>query len=192
MNALKLTLPAIAVLLCSCAAPQLELKRAEVVKPGQHPELPLFEWNGDDADGPLSIRISLREQKARIFRGKVQVGWSYVATGTKSHPSPRGSFRILEKIADKHSNKYGVIVDASGQVINGDATAGVSRIPAGGRFMGAPMPHWMRITTWGVGMHAGPIPNPGFPASHGCIRLPVEMARTLFDAVSVGTPVTIE
>ncbi len=192
MNALKLTLPAIAVLLCSCAAPQLELKRAEVVKPGQHPELPLFEWHGDDADGPLSIRISLREQKARIFRGKVQVGWSYVATGTKSHPSPRGSFRILEKIADKHSNKYGVIVDASGQVINGDATAGVSRIPAGGRFMGAPMPHWMRITTWGVGMHAGPIPDPGFPASHGCIRLPVEMARTLFDAVSVGTPVTIE
>ena len=54
------------------------------------------------------------------------------------------------------------------------------------------MPYWMRITSWGVGMHAGPIPDPGSPASHGCIRLPHEMARTLFSVVQIGTPVTIQ
>jgi lipoprotein-anchoring transpeptidase ErfK/SrfK len=53
------------------------------------------------------------------------------------------------------------------------------------------MPYWMRLTGSGVGMHAGPIPNPGQPASHGCIRMPLAMAETLFQHVNVGTPVTI-
>lgn len=191
MNATRL-LPLIAGLLASCAAPQLELKRAEEAKPGQHPDRTLFDWHGDDATGAVSIVISVREQKAHIFRGGKEVGWTYVATGTPGHLSPIGHFSVLEKIADKHSNKYGVIVDASGDIVNGNATAGVSHVPSGGRFMGAPMPHWMRITSWGVGMHAGPIPDPGFPASHGCIRLPLEMAEKLYSIVKAGTPVTIE
>lgn len=192
MKALRTLLWSILALLASCAAPQLELRRAEVVTPGGHPDLPLFEWNGDDAPGPVSITISLHEQKARVYRGGQQIAWTYVATGRPGFDSPRGHFRVLEKIVDKHSNKYGVVVDASGDIINGNATAGVSRVPAGGRFLGAPMPFWMRITSWGVGMHAGPIPDPGFPASHGCIRFPDEMVRRLFGIVSVGTPVTIE
>lgn len=53
------------------------------------------------------------------------------------------------------------------------------------------MPYWMRLTSYGVGMHAGDIPDPGLPASHGCIRLPKEMAQKLFEVVSVGTNVTI-
>ena len=185
-------LPCIAALLASCASPQFEVRRGEAVKPGQHPDRPLFEWHGDGVSGPVSISISLAEQKARIYRGGEQVGWTYVATGKSSHPSPRGSFHIQEKIVDKHSNKYGVIVDAGGDVIDSDATAGRDSIPPGGRFRGASMPYWMRITSWGVGMHAGPIPNPGSPASHGCIRLPHEMARTLFGVVQIGTPVTIQ
>lgn len=192
MNATRIALALASVMLASCAAPQLEIKRAEAVKPGQHPDRLLFEWRGDGVAGPVSVTISLSEQKAHIFRGGKEVGWTYVATGTASHPSPRGRFSVLEKIADKHSNKYGVIVDASGDIVNSNATAGSSRIPPGGRFMGAPMPHWMRITSWGVGMHAGPIPDPGFPASHGCIRLPLEMAETLYGIVQVGTPVTIQ
>lgn len=181
-----------AVLLASCAQPQLEIKRGEPVKPGQHPERPLFEWNDDGSSAPVSIKISLSEQKARVYRGDKEIAWTYVATGKASHPSPRGSFRVLEKIVDKHSNKYGMVVDASGDIVNSNATAGVSRIPPGGRFLGAPMPHWMRITTWGVGLHAGPIPDPGFPASHGCIRLPLDMAEKLFAIVKIGTPVTIQ
>ena len=181
-----------AMFLASCAQPQLEIKRGEPVKPGQHPERPLFQWDDDGSSAPVSIKISLSEQKARVYRGDKEIAWTYVATGKSSHPSPRGSFRVLEKIVDKHSNKYGMVVDASGDIVNSNATAGVSRIPPGGRFLGAPMPHWMRITTWGVGLHAGPIPDPGFPASHGCIRLPLDMAEKLFAIVKVGTPVTIQ
>ncbi len=179
------------LLLGACRSPQLELRRAEVVKPGQHPASPLFQWNGDGIDGPPTIRISLGQQKAFIFRGGRQVGWTYVATGTAKHPTPRGSFRIMEKKVDKHSNRYGMIVDARGNIVDGDAAVGRERIPSGCRFMGAPMPYWMRITGWGVGMHAGPIPDPGYPASHGCIRLPLEMAQKLFSITAVGTPVTI-
>jgi lipoprotein-anchoring transpeptidase ErfK/SrfK len=53
------------------------------------------------------------------------------------------------------------------------------------------MPYWMRLTSYGIGMHAGVIPKPGETASHGCIRLPKELAPVLYDAVKVGTPVTI-
>jgi hypothetical protein len=185
-------LGASALLLVSCATPKEEIRTAEAVKPGQHPERPLFEWNGGDSTGPVSISISLKEQKARIFRAGQPVGWTYVATGRNSFPTPRGSFSVQEKQAEKHSNKYGVIVNSDGNVVNGNATAGKHAVPAGGRFLGAPMPHWMRLTSYGVGMHAGPIPNPGSPASHGCIRLPPEMAETLFSVVEVGTPVTIQ
>jgi lipoprotein-anchoring transpeptidase ErfK/SrfK len=57
--------------------------------------------------------------------------------------------------------------------------------------MPAPMPFWMRLTHYGIGMHAGVIPKPGEAASHGCIRLPKELAPVLFDAVEVGTTVKI-
>lgn len=188
----RFALGASALLLVSCATPKEEIRTAEVVKPGQHPERPLFEWNGADSTGPVSISISLKEQKARIFRAGEPVGWTYVATGRGSFPTPRGRFHVQEKLAQKNSNKYGVIVNSDGNVVNGNATAGKHAVPAGGRFLGAPMPHWMRLTSYGVGMHAGPIPNPGSPASHGCIRLPPEMAETLFSVVEVGTPVTIQ
>jgi lipoprotein-anchoring transpeptidase ErfK/SrfK len=178
--------------LASCVTPKEEIRTAELVKPGQHPERPLFEWNGAETAGPISITISLAEQKAKIYRSSKEVGWTYVATGRSGYPSPRGSFSILEKQAVKSSNKYGSVVNSSGNIVKSNATAGVHAVPAGGRFVGAPMPYWMRLTSYGVGMHAGPIPNPGSPASHGCIRLPPEMAETLFPVVEVGTPVTIK
>jgi len=61
--------------------------------------------------------------------------------------------------------------------------------PAGASFRGAPMPYFMRITPTGVGMHAGFLP--GFPASHGCIRMPERMAEIFFANVSHGTPVRV-
>ena len=78
MNANR-ALPLLAVLLVSCAAPQLELKRAESVKAGQHLDSPLFDWRGDGVSGEVSIKISLSEQKAHIFRDGKEVGWTYVA-----------------------------------------------------------------------------------------------------------------
>ena len=104
--------------------------------------------------------------------------------------TPQGSFRITEKIVDKHSNRYGWIEDEFGNVVNGDAQPSTP-VPAGCTYVAAPMPYWMRLTDWGIGMHAGLIPNPGSPASHGCIRLPKPFAPVLFQAVNVGTRVKI-
>jgi lipoprotein-anchoring transpeptidase ErfK/SrfK len=163
-------------------------KKEEVIK---EPEPILFEWNGEEATGPATVKISLAEQKARIYKKGQEVGWTYVATGVEGHRTPTGSFRILEKKEDKYSNLWGVVVDANGDTVVSDARNGTSRVPGGGRFVGASMPNWMRLTSSGIGMHGGPIPNPGSPASHGCIRLPYEMAQHMFAALPSGTPVTI-
>ncbi len=151
----------------------------------------LYKWWGDEMRGTPAVKISLNEQKAHIYRGGEEAGWTMLATGKPGHPTPTGSFTVMEKIQDKVSNTYGYIQDSEGKVVNGDAMAGVTPVPAGCRYVGASMPYWMRLTSYGVGMHAGDIPDPGLPASHGCIRLPKEMAQKLFEVVSVGTNVTI-
>jgi lipoprotein-anchoring transpeptidase ErfK/SrfK len=163
-------------------------EKEEVVKKA---EPVLFEWNGDNVPGTATVRISLAEQKARIYKANQEVGWTYVATGVSGHRTPTGSFHILEKKADKRSNLWGVVVDADGDTIISNARNGRTRVPSGGNFVGASMPNWMRLTSSGIGMHGGLIPNPGSPASHGCVRLPYAMARHLFAALPAGTPVTI-
>jgi lipoprotein-anchoring transpeptidase ErfK/SrfK len=152
---------------------------------------PLYEWRGDHVSGPAMVNIVLSEQKAYIYRGGQPAGWTYLASGTPGHDTPTGSFTVLEKKPQKSSGTYGSIVNASGQVINSDAEAGCDPIPPGGRFVGAPMPYWMRLTGGGTGMHAGHIPQPGRPASHGCIRLPAAMAAKLYDVVDTGSKVVI-
>lgn len=152
----------------------------------------LFDWNGADVRGPISVHINRSEQMARFYKGGQEVGWSYVATGVPGHRTPAGSFRIQEKKEQKDSNIWGRVENANGETVVSDARNGRDRVPTGGRFVGARMPYWMRLTGDGIGMHKGPIPNPGSPASHGCIRLPGGMAEILFSEVSVGTPVTIE
>ena len=67
-----------------------------------------------------------------------------------------------------------------GNVVDGDAKVG-DRVPKGMKYVPAPMPFWMRLTSYGIGMHGGLIPEPGKPASHGCIRLPHEFAEQLFE-----------
>lgn len=148
-------------------------------------------WNDVPEAGSLRVKIDLSDQAAYFYRGDTIVGRSRVATGISTHRTPTGSFKITEKTADKRSNLYGRIYGPNGNVVNSDADSRKSKIPSGGRFLGAAMPHWMRLTSYGIGMHAGPIPRPGSPASHGCIRLPNEMAVSLFNKVSIGTPVSI-
>lgn len=188
-----------ALLLCQCELPQMPLwtshrevvRRPLLVMPYSASQSAMYVWHGGNQQGPLSVNIDLSEQKAYLFKNGQNVGWTYVATGRSGYATPTGSFRIMEKIMDKRSNRYGIIVNRNGDVVNSNATAGVSRVPPGGRFIGAKMPYWMRITGYGVGMHAGAIPNPGSPASHGCIRLPYAMAQTIFQNASVGGRVTI-
>lgn len=182
--ALSVLAPLLALALSSCATttPQTTTRVDEE---------DLYEWDGEDMEGKVSIVISLEEQKAYISIGGEEAGWTYVATGTRGHPTPTGSFRVIEKIENKRSGTYGVIYNANGDIINHDAKSSRDRVPAGGNFEGALMPYWMRLTSYGVGMHAGYIPNPGHPASHGCIRMPKEMAEILFEIVKIGTPVKI-
>ena len=187
------------LLLCQCELPPLQLwsSRSEVVRRPLLVMAPfasqssMYVWHGGGTPGPLSVNIDLSEQKAYLFKNGQNVGWTYVATGRSGFATPTGTFRIMEKIVDKRSNRYGMVFDRHGNVVNSNATAGVSRVPPGGRFVGAQMPYWMRITGYGVGLHAGPIPNPGSPASHGCIRLPRDMAQTIYQHAPVGARVTI-
>lgn len=150
----------------------------------------LYKWYDDGGDGKVSVRISLTDQIAEFKRGDRDIGWCYVATGKEGHSTVPGSYQITEKIEDKHSNIYGWFEDEFGNVTDGDAKAG-QKVPPGMVYVPAPMPYWMRLTSYGVGMHGGLIPEPGQPASHGCIRLPKEFVPVLFESVNVGTPVTI-
>ena len=152
---------------------------------------PLYGWNPEVFFGEPSIIIDLRTQRAEVYIGGLFAGWSLVATGKEGFNTPAGDYTILEKLVDKYSTLYGKIVDADGRTIRADADIRRHSPPPGGRFVFAPMPYWMRLTWRGIGMHAGPIPRPGSPASHGCIRLPREFAMELFQLVRIGTPVRI-
>lgn len=145
-------------------------------------------WDGDGVSGKASIKIRLSEQKAYFYKGGQLVGVSQLSTGREGLSTPTGSFKIIEKDVDHVSNLYGDYVDAAGNVVVPNIGVNKDPKPPGTRFKGAPMPYFMRIVG-GVGMHAGYLP--GYPASHGCIRMPEFMAENFFEAVSLGTPVTI-
>lgn len=147
----------------------------------------LYSWQGHELTGSMAVTIDISEQKAYFTRGGQPAGWSYVATGKSGYRTPTGSFRVTEKVRDKRSTSWGVIVNKHGSVVTSDARSGRD---GGGRFVGAPMPNWMRFAG-PVGMHAGNIPNPGSPASHGCVRLPRTMSEILFGVVEIGTPVRV-
>jgi L,D-transpeptidase catalytic domain len=150
----------------------------------------LSEWHDDGGEGKVSVRISLTDQIAEFERGGRFIGWCYVATGKEGHSTRDGVYPIMEKIEDKYSNKYGWIEDEFGNVVDGDAKVG-DKVGEGMIYVPAPMPFWMRLTSYGIGMHGGLIPEPGKPASHGCIRMPKDFVPKAFSAVKVGTPVTI-
>jgi lipoprotein-anchoring transpeptidase ErfK/SrfK len=156
----------------------------------QRPQRKLYKWYDDGGPGKVTVKISLSDQIAEFKRGGRDIGWCYVATGKEGHGTAAGSYKITEKIVDKYSNRYGWIEDEMGNVTDGDAKP-TDKVPAGMKYVPAPMPYWMRLTSYGIGMHGGLIPNPGEPASHGCIRIPKDFVSTLYDVVDVGTPVTI-
>ncbi len=175
--------------------PQVAEQPVEELKPIPEPqEKPkrgkLYEWSGDGRSVD-HIVVNTNEQKARFYSGGEQIGWTTVASGVSKFPTPVGEFEVLEKVENKRSNLYGKIYGKGGKVLRSDAKSGRDPVPAGARFEGAKMPYFMRVTYDGIGLHAGPIPRPGRPASHGCIRMPSKMAPVLFKHVGVGTRVSI-
>ena len=118
-------------------------------------------WEEDNAAGPVSILISLPDQRAYVYRGDALVAVSTVSTGKAGNDTPVGIFTILQKKEVHKSNLYD----------------------------DAPMPFMQRLTWDGVAIHAGK--NPGFPASHGCIRVPSAFAKKLFAATEMGATVEV-
>ena len=117
-----------------------------------------FVWEPADAtQGPVEIVISLGSQRAFVYRGGTLIGVSTISSGKTGHESPTGRFQILQKRQLHRSNRYN----------------------------DAPMPFMQRLNWYGVALHAGPIP--GYPASHGCIRLPTKFAQKLYEATEVGS-----
>ena len=136
------------------------------------------------------IVVSLSMQRAFLMNGE-EVAMDYpVSSGKKSRPTPPGEYTILEKVADKSSNAYGKVYDAEGNRVYGVETP--ADVPEGGKFVGAPMPYWMRLTWDGVGHHIGTIPSGRYPASHACIRGIRSAIPTVYRKVKVGTPVSVQ
>ena len=160
--------------------------------PGQQKRAPhddISYWDGDGISGSPRIRIDLGDQTASFYKGGQLVGVSSISTGREGFSTPDGNFRIQQKDIDHVSSLYGDYVDAqTGEVVMKDIDRSKDRMPKGARYDGARMPYFMRIHG-GVGMHEGFLP--GYPASHGCIRMPGFMAEKFFNNVSVGTPVSV-
>lgn len=152
-------------------------------------------WKNDDLLAKTnsensSILVSLKQQRGYLMNGET-VAMDYpICSGIPERPTPTGTFYILEKVVDKHSNKYGKMVDASGEVIDSNAEMGFTPVPEGGHFEGASMRYWMRLTNDGVGHHVGPVKRR--PASHACIRGPSATMPIVFSKVKEGTRVTVE
>lgn len=145
-------------------------------------------WTGDGVLGAPSVTIDLGSQTATFFKGNQPVGKSPVSTGREGFGTPTGGFKITQKNKNHASNLYGDFVDGEGNVVKANVALGRDRCPAGTRFRGAPMPYFMRIHG-AVGMHAGYLP--GYPTSHGCIRMPRGAAQRFFENAPVGTPVRV-
>jgi hypothetical protein len=145
-------------------------------------------WDGDSVSGKPSITISLREQRAYFYKSGVLVGVSQLSTGREGLNTPSGHFSITQKEVNHTSSLFGDYVDSAGNVVVANVDVTKDPKPKGTHFRGTPMPYFMRIVA-GTGLHAGYLP--GYPASHGCIRMPEFMAENFFKSVSVGTPVTI-
>ena len=139
------------------------------------------------AQSAYSVEIDLEEQTAYLIRGRQVVLATPISTGRSGHLTETGSFKIIEKERAHFSSLYGKIVDRNGRTVVADADADMA-VPRGGKFLAAPMRYFMRFHD-AIGMHAGYLP--GYPASHGCVRLPEQNAIAFFNAVEVGTPVHV-
>jgi hypothetical protein len=162
-------------------------KKSQVAQSSQ-PRIPEGYWNGDGVSGSPSITINLTEQKAFFYKGGKLVGMSPVSTGREGYHTPTGRFRVTQKNPDHVSNLYGNYVDDAGKVVMGNVGVHRDPRPPGTRFEGASMPYFLRING-AVGLHGGYLP--GYPASHGCIRLPMNMAEVFYANAPWGTPVTV-
>lgn len=145
-------------------------------------------WIGDEVSGKPKLVIDLTAQRIRYYKGEQLVGMSPISSGRESHSTVTGTYRISQKSPNHRSSLYGDYVDADGNVVVEDVDVRKDPRPPGTRFLGAKMNYFMRVVG-AIGMHEGYLP--GYPASHGCIRLPSDMAEKFYHATPHGTQVQI-
>ena len=134
-----------------------------------------------------AVVINLTEQAAYLFEDGRLAFISPIASGKEGWGTPTGSFRIISKDLNHQSGNFGLVIDAYGRIVNPNAVPG-SYVPPGCRYIAAPMPYFMEFRKY-VGMHGGFLP--GYPASHGCVRMPKDLAAEFFARVRIGTPVKV-
>ena len=163
MRCLSKALILIAALLSQAAfADQPTLESGSVMEAAARLKAGQYIWAPDVApEGPVLLVISLATQRAVIYRNGVPIGISTVSTGRAGHRTPTGVFTVLQRHVEHYSNLYN----------------------------NAPMPYMQRLTWGGVALHGGHLP--GYPASHGCIRLPHEFARLLYGVTRLGMTVVV-
>src|SRR5215831_6844974 len=149
--------------------------------------VPGFAWVSVAAASQTKVIIDLSEQRAYLVEQERVTLVSPIASGKPGWLTPTGDFRIFNKDVDHQSRSFGSVIDAYGRVVNSNATPS-SRVPRGCHYRPAPMPYFMEFSP-AVGMHAGYLP--GYPASHGCVRMPRDLAALFFERVHTGTPVTV-
>ena len=123
----------------------------------------------------VHVVVSLPKQRAYLMIGEEIVADSPISSGKAGHSTPSGHFSVLEKDPDHRSSIYGDFVDRSGRTVRSGISAKADSAPSGTHYVGAPMRWFMRLTGEGVGMHIGILP--GYPASHGCIRMSADGAE---------------
>jgi lipoprotein-anchoring transpeptidase ErfK/SrfK len=137
----------------------------------------------------MHVLISLTKQRAWLMAGDKVFVDTPISSGKRAGMTPTGKFSVKEKDPNHRSSIYGDFVDKSGRTVRSGVSLKIDSAPSGTTYRGASMKWFMRLTDEGVGMHVGILP--GYPASHGCVRLPDEMARLIYSKVHVGTPVMI-
>ena len=136
------------------------------------------------------VIVSISKQRAYLLNGDEIAIDSPISSGKRAGMTPTGQFNVMEKDKDHRSSIYGDFVDGSGRTVRSGVSTRIDSAPSGTHYVGAPMKWFMRLTGEGVGMHVGILP--GYPASHGCIRMPPQGAEMFYAKVKIGTPVRVE
>src|SRR5260370_13482659 len=134
-----------------------------------------------------AVIINLTEQTAYLLKDGRVAFVSPIASGKDGWGTPIGSFKVISKDLNHQSGNFGLVSDSYGRIVNPNAIPD-SYVPPGRHYMPAAMPYCMEFSKC-VGMHAGYLP--GYPASHGCVRLPRDLAAEFFARVKIGTPVKV-
>ena len=158
-------------------------------QPAMYPRAaPAGWWDAEGASGKPRIVVHIGEQKAYFYKGKTLVGETTVSTGKPGFGTPPGHYTVVSKDAEHVSTAFGDYVDGNGNVVRSNIDSRKDTRPKGSHFDGARMPYAM-FFRGGYAMHQGYVPP--FAASHGCIRLPGQMAVRFFENAPVGTSVTV-